>query len=1036
MAGILNIKDGNQWTSILSIKGDKGDRGERGERGEKGDAGQGVASGGSIGQILAKRSNTDYDTSWVDPQAELCIITVSGTSTLSADKTYEEITTDYQAGKILVVKNNNDVYVFSKFENNKYIFNKTDRNSSGSAQIIEVTEIEISSSGINKISAVVENTEILTLDMAYDDVSEKKYLNADASNLYATLNGTGRKAVCVVDNIDSQTEVEHKYIYRASSVTENNVTTYTFYLQKFGDDKKASVEVYKALSTGDGYPQYDSNIAPSAMPSGGTTGQVLTKSSNADGAVAWSNVPKEIPAGGSAGQTLIKGSSTDGDVSWGNEFFIVDINRNNNSYSTTKTASEIRNAITGGKIVLAEFNNSDTVYKNIPLKNYVANYSSGNDAAQFINTKDFYYFSDGMNPANKYVSGDKFTLYLSQTTSSVTVSRREVNIWQYMPPRPIETYEENSNYFLNTYIDQAQDYQEAQNLAGTPVDLSVFDDYPSGYEADGVGHVGVVLGWQDVLTGTSEITQTRYVYVSDKTKIYVFAAEMFLEENPMLVDTIDLAGSSVPSGGTTGQVLMKSSDSDGAVVWSNETYVIPTTRNGSSYSTTKTVTEILDAYNSGKHLVISVPDSSTTSTRSIYFPLTQFEDNKNYSPKYTLYFYSLTDVWGTGNSGSYVHFRGMAINLDTTSNRVLISQRGSLSYYVPSDIQTTYQYDYNQSDDYQYLENGYGASMKIGELVDFSILYPVPSTDEWNSYWNSDFDNYGVIVGKQEVVISEYNEYDEQYEYNSYYDWYVLRFDNDKQYIHIFRSPQGSWDYTETRERAIVEIGGGGVQNIVAKITGSVNNLVSDKTFAELKQAILDGNVVSCTYNSDLYVLNNYPSSGSSQLRFKHISDSFTGALTINYIQIKTITISNSSITYSSRQVADRPDLVLQVFTDLELNKLRLNITPNRYYDYIGRSTDINSGRVGNILVRVNEWNDEPVDTPIKYAYYKEVVENNETITKVYVYVDHLENGRFITHIFSGNAFDYEAECMYEEGTIDPVQQVIDNIPSASGVSF
>ena len=64
----------------------------------------------------------------------------------------------------------------------------------------------------------------------------------------------------------------------------------------------------------------------------------------------------------------------------------------------------------------------------------------------------------------------------------------------------------------------------------------------------------------------------------------------------MLVDTIDLAGgSSVPSGGTTGQVLMKSSDTDGAVVWSNETFVIPVTKSGSSYSTTKTADEILDA---------------------------------------------------------------------------------------------------------------------------------------------------------------------------------------------------------------------------------------------------------------------------------------------------------------------------------------------------------------------------------------------------------------------------------------------------------
>lgn len=35
----------------------------------KGDPGEGVAEGGRAGQILAKKSNADYDTEWVDPSA-------------------------------------------------------------------------------------------------------------------------------------------------------------------------------------------------------------------------------------------------------------------------------------------------------------------------------------------------------------------------------------------------------------------------------------------------------------------------------------------------------------------------------------------------------------------------------------------------------------------------------------------------------------------------------------------------------------------------------------------------------------------------------------------------------------------------------------------------------------------------------------------------------------------------------------------------------------------------------------------------------
>ena len=38
----------------------------RGEKGDKGDPGSGIISGGTTGQVLAKKSNTNYDTEWVN----------------------------------------------------------------------------------------------------------------------------------------------------------------------------------------------------------------------------------------------------------------------------------------------------------------------------------------------------------------------------------------------------------------------------------------------------------------------------------------------------------------------------------------------------------------------------------------------------------------------------------------------------------------------------------------------------------------------------------------------------------------------------------------------------------------------------------------------------------------------------------------------------------------------------------------------------------------------------------------------------------
>jgi hypothetical protein len=52
--------------AIGGPQGPKGDTGDVGATGDTGPAGQGVATGGTTGQVLAKNSNTNYDTAWVD----------------------------------------------------------------------------------------------------------------------------------------------------------------------------------------------------------------------------------------------------------------------------------------------------------------------------------------------------------------------------------------------------------------------------------------------------------------------------------------------------------------------------------------------------------------------------------------------------------------------------------------------------------------------------------------------------------------------------------------------------------------------------------------------------------------------------------------------------------------------------------------------------------------------------------------------------------------------------------------------------------
>lgn len=68
--------DGEEHTSTLDVmNGEKGETGSQGEQGEKGDTGAGVASGGTTGQILRKKSNSSYDTEWFTPDPTEIVFT-------------------------------------------------------------------------------------------------------------------------------------------------------------------------------------------------------------------------------------------------------------------------------------------------------------------------------------------------------------------------------------------------------------------------------------------------------------------------------------------------------------------------------------------------------------------------------------------------------------------------------------------------------------------------------------------------------------------------------------------------------------------------------------------------------------------------------------------------------------------------------------------------------------------------------------------------------------------------------------------------
>lgn len=54
-----------EWlASLVGPQGEKGADGDKGDKGDKGDMGIGIPSGGTAGQVISKKSGTDYDLEW------------------------------------------------------------------------------------------------------------------------------------------------------------------------------------------------------------------------------------------------------------------------------------------------------------------------------------------------------------------------------------------------------------------------------------------------------------------------------------------------------------------------------------------------------------------------------------------------------------------------------------------------------------------------------------------------------------------------------------------------------------------------------------------------------------------------------------------------------------------------------------------------------------------------------------------------------------------------------------------------------------
>lgn len=89
-------------TGLTGAQGAKGDKGDTGSAGATGPAGPGVPVGGTTGQLLAKKSATDYDTEFINPPSGGGVASVDGrTGAVVLSDLYVDVTGDTMTGQLI-----------------------------------------------------------------------------------------------------------------------------------------------------------------------------------------------------------------------------------------------------------------------------------------------------------------------------------------------------------------------------------------------------------------------------------------------------------------------------------------------------------------------------------------------------------------------------------------------------------------------------------------------------------------------------------------------------------------------------------------------------------------------------------------------------------------------------------------------------------------------------------------------------------------------------------------------------------------------
>lgn len=483
-----------------------------------------------------------------------------------------------------------------------------------------------------------------------------------------------------------------------------------------------------------------------------------------------------LPTGGTEGQVLTKNSSTNGDASWksfNNLVFKGHVDTPNDLPSLGQPSGTL---IADSYDYTINFNE---------LKLYCNNrINQGALDDKLALAKENYTYYIGIYGDH---AGSLFDAIGTEYPEIIKISRVNRIVVNATPDKPATRYGNGvtqnlqSSYTIPVTLEEETQWFET-NIPSIGIDTSTYntfavekDDGSTYYYNDGMTLLGTSGGTSYVVTDNipEDLKAYNFYTVGNNNDMYVFNGNTF--------DVFSKSG--VPSGGTTGQVLSKNSDTDGDTSWKSLPNSLSIKEHIDSENELPVITQGSGILSSSNYILSTTGLVNNLNKKTIDLPENLASSVNTYKSQYKYYFifyHSNTNGCAAIFTNNYnilgLNHSGYIVGMDNDENSKVLSYSGEDSITESTITKKSNYMDINSSKQNLYFETNIPNITAYDNVYD-SFSYQIDVNEE-TYYYNIGMSIISTFNGTSYLVTNEVPDiqinYNEIYTVGNYYDLYVI----------------------------------------------------------------------------------------------------------------------------------------------------------------------------------------------------------------------------------------------------------------------